>query len=938
MARMHHHSQHHFAVRTDYERAVISRLGVQLLRAMAALALCLPVAAAPTPAPGERLPAGISKITSVEGVDEYRLSNGMQLLLIPDDSKPSTTVNMTYKVGSRHENYGETGMAHLLEHLLFKGTPTTQNLLGEFSKRGLRANGSTWLDRTNYFASFSANDANLQWYLSWPADAMQNSNIARKDLDTEMTVVRNEMERGENSAGRILFERVMAAAYQWHNYGKNTIGARSDVEGVDIGRLQNFYRAHYRPDNAALIVSGKFDQPKVLTLVDQYFGKLRNPKASLPKLYTLDPAQDGERSVSVRRVGGTPSLYALYHVPPGAHPDYAAVSALTVVLGDTPSGRLHRLLVEKQPPLAAEAFAFSQALHDPGFAIFGLSLGPDQALEPARTALLATVEGVVTEPVTAEELERAKRKLAKDWDLSFTNPEQVGVALSEFIALGDWRLYFRNRDVVRALTLEDLNRVARSYLLRDNRTLGSYLPTDTPQRAPAPANVDVAALLKGYAGDAAASQAEAFDATPTNIDRRSQAGALPVGLQTVLLAKGARGRLVNGALLLQFGDERSLLGQSDVASAVAAMLDKGTTSLSRNQIQDKLDLLRAELGFSGDATGLRVGLRSTRENLPALIALMGDMLRNPAFPPDALEEYKRQVLSSLETQRKEPEAILETELARYGNPYPSGDVRYAPSFDEMERSTRSLTVEQLKAFHSRFFGAQFGQVALVGDMESAEVRRALETALGDWRSPSPYTRVPNPWVAVKPARLVFKTPDKQNATMQVEQALALADSHVDYAALMLANHMLGAGGSSRLWLRIREKGGLSYDVGSSISWSQHEPNSGWRASAIFAPQNRAAVESAFKEEIAKALKTGFTAQELAQGRAGLLNYRRLARAQDDSLANSLASNLRLQRTLAVSQKVDEQIATLTLEQVNAALRKYLQPDQFVYGFAGDFKD
>ncbi len=207
------------------------------------------------------------------------LPNGLQVLLAPDDSKPTTTVNLTVRVGSRHEGYGETGMAHLLEHMVFKGTPTTRNAWAEFSKRGLRANGSTWVDRTNYYASFAANDANLRWYLGWEADAMVNSFVARRDLDTEMTVVRNEMEMGENSPGRILFEKTMSAMYQWHNYGKSTIGARADVENVDIGRLQAFYRTYYQPDNATLIVSGQFDPAKVLDWIQQSFGRIAEAQA-----------------------------------------------------------------------------------------------------------------------------------------------------------------------------------------------------------------------------------------------------------------------------------------------------------------------------------------------------------------------------------------------------------------------------------------------------------------------------------------------------------------------------------------------------------------------------------------------------------------------------------------------------------------------------------
>jgi zinc protease len=281
---------------------------------------------------------------------------------------------------------------------------------------------------------------------------------------------------------------------------------------------------------------------------------------------------------------------------------------------------------------------------------------------------------------------------------------------------------------------------------------------------------------------------------------------------------------------------------------------------------------------------------------------------------------------------------VQTEMGRYGNPYPKGDVRYAATFDEMVESTRSLTAEQLQAFHRKFYGAQFAEAAFVGDLDASQTQAALSSAFGGWNSASNYTRVPNPFITVKPTRLVFKTPDKQNAYMQVEQAVRLSDNDPDYALLTLANFMLGQGGSSRLWVRIREKGGLSYDVRSGVNWNNYEPNSAWSASAIFAPQNRSKVEAAFKEELDRLLKDGFTEKELTDAKQSLLNFRRLSRAQDGNLAGGLASNLKLGRTFAIAQKVDDEIAAATLAQVSAAVRKHLQPGTFVFGFGGDFKD
>jgi zinc protease len=885
------------------------------------------------------LPAGVTQVVAVEGITEYRLSNGLQVLLVPDDAKPTTTVNVTYRVGSRHENYGETGMAHLLEHLIFKGTPTTRNVLGEISKRGMRANGTTWFDRTNYFASFAANDEQLRWYLSWQADAMVNSFIAKADLDTEMTVVRNEMESGENNPFRVLLQKAMASMYQWHNYGKSTIGARSDVENVDIGRLQAFYRQHYQPDNATLTVAGKFDPAKVLQWVAESFGSIPKPARALQPTYTIDPAQDGETTVTVRRVGGTPLLLAGFHVPAGANRDFAALSLLSQVMGTAPAGRLHKRLTEKQ--LAAATFGFAWGLAEPGPLFLGAQLSPGQDVDKARAELLAAIEALATEPVTAEELERVRKQWLNAWELGFTDPERVGVALSDAISRGDWRLFFLDRNHVRAVTVEDMNRVASQYLKRDNRTVATYLPVTQTDRAPAPARVDLAAALKDFRGDAAAAQVESFDPTPENLDARTQLSTLPSGLKVALLSKGARGGVVHARLALRFGDVQTLQGLSTVSALGASLVDKGGAGLTRQQIRDRLDALRAQVAVGASDQGWSVNITTVRQHLPEVVKLVGRLLREPSFPAEALEEVRRQALSALEQGRKEPGAVVADVLARHGNPYPRGDLRHAPSFDEREQDLKAVTVVQLRDFHSRFLSAAHGQFSAVGDFDAAALREALVTALGDWKQPStgavPYMRAPQPLNAIKPERFVVLTPDKQRANLQAQLALPLNDQDADHPAVLVGNFILGGNPASRLWARVREKEGLSYDVRSFIGWNPVGRNSTWTATAIFAPENHSKVETAVKGEIARVLREGVSAQELAQAQQALLNQRRLSRAQDPVVAGGWQFNLEHGRTFAQSRKLDDQIAALTVEQVNAALRRHLDPGRIVWAWAGDFK-
>jgi zinc protease len=885
------------------------------------------------------LPPGVQRAATVEGITEYHLANGLQVLLAPDDSKPSTTVNVTYRVGSRHESYGETGMAHLLEHMLFKGTPTTRNVWGEFTRRGLRANGSTSFDRTNYFASWSASDENLRWYLAWQADAMVNSTILRSDLDSEMTVVRNEMEQGENSPGRTLLYQVMSSMYQWHNHGKAIIGARSDVENVDIPRLQAFYRRYYQPDNATLIVSGRFDEARTLGWIAQFFGPIPRPARTLQPTYTLDPPQDGERTIMLRRVGGNPLVNVAYHITSGSHPDFAAAQVLARVVGDGPGSRLHERLVQRQ--LAASAFGFAWGLEEPGPLFFGIQLAPGQDVEKARAEMLAALDDVVKQPVTAAELERARTRLLNDWDSGYADPETVGVLLSGAIGLGDWRLFFLDRDRLRAVTLADVQRVAAERLRRDNRTIGTYVPTATPERAPAPQRVDVAAMVKDYKGDARAAAVAAFDPTPANLDARTVSAQLASGLKVALLPKPARGNVVQARLRLAMGDERSLTGRAEENALLAAMLDKGGAGLTRQQIRDRFDQLRAEVAFAAHEQGVQVSIETRRDQLPEVLSLVGRLLREPALPVDGLQELQRQREAQIAAQRNEPDAVSSKALARHGNPYARGDLRYVPTFDEQLQDLRAVTVDSLRAYHRRFYSAAHGEFSAVGDFDAAAVRQALETALADWRTPADgpqaYARVPRPYVAPPPQRLQLATPDKQNAFVRVSLPLPLKELDADFPALLLVNEIFSGGGGSRLWDRMRERDGLSYGVNSAILWNPYEPHSRYAVAGIFAPQNLSRMEAALREEIERARRDGFTASELEQARNGLMNTRRLSRAQDAGLAGALLRNAELGRTFSVSQQVDDAIARLTLDEVNAALRRHLDPSRWSVAWAGDFK-
>lgn len=878
----------------------------------------------------------VDKITAVEGISEYRLKNGLTVLLFPDPSKETVTVNMTYKVGSKHENYGETGMAHLLEHLMFKGTKKHPDIPAELSAHGAKPNGTTWVDRTNYYETFAATDDNIDWALGLEADRMVNSFIAKDDLDSEMTVVRNEFERTENSPVRVLMQRMMATAFVWHNNGKPTIGARSDIENVSIERLQAFYQRYYQPDNAVLTVAGKFDEQAMLKRVTKFFGKLRAPKRTLPTLYTTEPAQDGENNVVVRRVGDIQWYASAYHIPAGSHPDYAALEVLVQIMGDTPRGRLHKELVEQK--LAVATFAFPFELQDPGVLFMAAQVEKDADIEKTRKAFLNIAEGAAAEPFTEQEVERAKSNLHKGYELAFNSSERIAILLSEYIGMGDWRLLFLTRDRIQAVTTADVQRVAQAYLRRNNRTEGQFIPSETPDRVDIPIDTDIAAMLEGYTGREAIAQGEAFDPSFDNIAARTQVHSFGKGFDVALLPKKTRGESVVLQLSMQFGELATLRNQAITGELVGSMLLRGTDKLSREALQDRFDALKARVEVNGSVEGAVATIETNKENLAAVIVLLAEILQQPAFDGKEFEQLKTTIIAGLEASRQEPQSIVSREMGRFYNPYEASHPYYQASVDEEIAALKKAKVDQLRPFHKRFYGSDHMQIAVVGDFDETGILQALQQHFAKWRSGEPYESIPQPYQALTPIDKTVDTPDKENAAIVAMLPIPVGNNDQDAVALEVGTYIYGGGFlNSRLATRLRQKDGLSYGTGAWVDMSDEESRGRFGAYAIYAPQNIAAVEAGIKEELKRLLQSGITDEELSEAKSGMLQNARMSRTENSTLAGFWVANLYLDRSEQWHKAREQKLENMTKEQVLVALKKHIDPSLLSFVKAADLE-
>ena len=897
-----------------------------------------PVRAASAPAPAQA-PAAAVFVRELGGIQEYRLANGLQILLFPDESQSTTSVNITYRVGSRFEGQGEFGMAHLLEHLQFKGTPSHRDIPDEFARRGVRYNGTTTVDRTNYVAGFNANDETLAWTLALEADRMRNSFIARADLDKEMSVVRNEFERGENDPVSVLGKRVTSAAYTWHAYGHVPIGPRSDIENVPIANLQAFYHRWYRPDNATLLIAGRFDRDAALRQIARDFGPIARPAEAMTQPYTVEPAQDGERSVIVRRVGGQPVIEAYYHVPALAHPDTAAILVYEMLMSLQPSGHLYQGLVASRQALGVGMVGLGG--HDPGGARAMAVLPPAGDVDRVQQRLLDMVEGRAAVVFTEADIERVRELALASYRQEMKDPQGLIQQLSDVVGAGDWRLLFVLMDELPKVTLADVERVRAAYFRPANRTLGRYLPTQNVERVEIPAAPPLDQRLAGLKAPPSVVDGETFVPTIPALAERTRRVTLPSGIVLQTLNKQTRGDAVSATIALNWASQRETVPLRGT-TMVAELMGEGSTTKSRQQLQDTLVKLHAGLTINSGNQFARINIMAERDSLVPVLKLVFDVLRHPAFPADSVGRLRSAHLASIEASRKDLGTMMSQASRDHVNAVRGaklGEPAYSASLDDELNEYRDTTLDDVRGFYDRYWSANQACVAVVGAVPDG-VAEVVEQGLGDWKKPGapPYEPYEPRYADLGGLRFDVQVDDKTSASLRMWHGLALNRDDPDYAPLLLAVHILGGGGlESRLNTRVRRELGLSYGASALLAADFHGNDGGVAIDATFAPQNRDKVIAAIDGELAAFGKDGPTEAELARAKHDILEGFQQSRASDGELANTLNLFASLDRDWAWQGARDAALEHVTLAQVDEAWRRLMKDRRFMVTTGGDFK-
>ncbi len=894
---------------------------------------------------------GFKNIREMGGIEEYLLEeNGLTVLLMEDHSAPVATFMVTYLVGSRNEVTGTTGATHILEHLMFKGTkkfnkddqtdPTRllQNV-------GALINATTWYDRTNYYANLPID--HLEMTIEIEADRMRNLLLHDEDRQSEMTVVRNEFERGENDPVRSLLKEIYQAAFVAHPYHHSTIGWRSDIEKVAIEKLRQFYDTFYWPNNAIVSVIGDFQKKEVLETIMQYYGTIPSSPLPIPEMYTEEPEQRGPRRVTLKRNGQLGVVSIAHKIPKGLHEDTFALSVLERILSSGKNSRFYKLLMDKG--LAVNVFLWNFPFHDPGLFAPFIFMTPGTSHESVENIILEEYENIKTNGVGQEEVDRAISQIQADTAYARDGSFSIASVLNETIAMGDWTFYFRYSEKVAKVTPADVRRVAETYLVEDHSTTGYFIPEipgggsqgDARPQQFSPGN----SVL--YYRNAGISTGTALAAAAVKTREAKTGAASASTANTPSYSTGIVQNRIHGIDVISMktevqdvvtivgslpaGDVFSPQRNSAIADLTGNMLDKGTMQTGKFELAEKLERVGASLNFSVGPHRLSISGKCLKKDLPLLANLLAEQLREPAFDAEELEKLKKLRTGELKQLLEDPNHQASDALARLV--FPQGHPNHHPSVEEVIKDLESVTVEDLRAFHQSVYGPKSMILVAVGDLQTDVLHATIKSAFKKW---SGGIKIPSYERAGKHNRGHEETVhmvDKPSVSVRLAMASDLQKNDPDYLDLMMGTYILGGNFSARLMQTVRDEEGLTYGISSRLSNDLYSDGL-WRISATFAPQLLEKGLASTHKQLNLWYEEGVTEEELKAKKTTLIGSYKVRLANTGGMAGRIHSFAQMGRPVSYLDQYPKDLEALQLKFVNAAIKRYLNPKDMITVMAG----
>ena len=889
-----------------------------------------------------QLPAGIEPVQTLDGIEEYRLkSNGLSILLMPNEGLPVATVMVTYKVGSRNEVTGTTGATHILEHMMFKGTERFNSVDGnEYSSQmeriGARSNATTWFDRTNYYATMPSEYVPMTIELE--ADRMRGLLIRQEDLDSEMTVVRNEYERGENSPVSTLIKELFASAYIAHPYGHPTIGWHSDIENTTPQKLREFYDTFFWPENAVLTVIGGFDKEATLAAIATHYGAVPPAPHPIPTVETTEPEQIGPRRVTIQRAGQVGVVMIGYKVAEGRHEDWAALSVLQQSLGADKTGRLYRALEDNGK--ASATFTYAPQLNDPGLFIFGAYLTPEATHAEVEAIILDEIESLISGGVDKDELARAKSVIHASTVYGRDGPYAIADQINDAIAMGDWSTYIRLPQAIQAVSTDTLQQVAAKYFVEQRSTTGWFVPqvmnslTAQTNSIAGPRYYRDPTLF-GPLNHSADTDQDPHSKHGSNsesiVDFSSHMQRAQIGGIELIAIDMPIDNVVSFVGSIAAGDSLSPSDAPMRASLTAAMLDKGTTRQDRFQIAEKLDTLGADIGFSSGAQNLNFAGKFLRADAGSVLDILADQLRNPAFDPQVLENLKHRQKAGLLQAIDNPDYRASAQLSR--KLYPIDHINYSTPIQELLNDLENTSVEDLASFHKAHYGAESMTLIFTGDIDFEQLKAAVGNAFEGWNAGSKSPPLDTTQLANDEQNERIYIEDKTSVAVRFGYNTKLQRTDDDYLPFMVGNYILGGSFHSRLMTEVRKNRGLTYSIRTGHEGDILTPGN-WVLSASFAPSMLNDGLAAAHEVVQKWHDQGVSEEEVRAAIETLTGSYLVGLSTTSSVAGQVHSFMQRGFAPDYIDTYPLRVRQLTAQDVNQAIKKYFDPTKLTEVVAG----
>ena len=865
---------------------------------------------------------GFEFVKESGGIKEYTMtSNGLRVLLKQDNTAPVATFMVTYEVGSRNEAIGYTGSTHLLEHLMFKGsrkfnTKKGNSVFQTLQSLGARMNATTWLDRTNYFAVLPSE--HLETLIEIEADRMRNAYIKEEDRQSEMTVVRNEFERGQNSPSGVLDENIWATAYQAHPYHHSTIGWKEDIENVSIERLREFYDTFYWPNNATAIAIGDFTEKEALSMIKKHFGKIRKSTKPIPEVYTAEPKQEGIRTITLKRAGQQGIVGVAHKTPAATHPDAPAFMVLSSILSSGKNSRFYKNITDKG--LTTSVYIWDSLFRDPGLFTVYANLSPDVDHKTVEKAVVDEYEKIKKDGVSDEEVKNAQTQLIASMKFRQDGSYAIASGLNEAIASGDWTLYTTYDEKIGTVTKEDVQRIVKEYFKEDLSTIGYFIPLGAggQNKKLATSAKDLEKMkLKHYSEEEELLSSKVVDSEPVE------------GIRLLTLKRGSGVVTLTGSML---GGDIYASGNARTADMVAAMLDQGTTNMTKFEISAKLESAGARLGFFNGQARVGFSGKFLSEDTKMVFDLLADQLKNPLFAEEDLNKVKKRQVANYKRSKESTRGNATNNMLKafYGTGHQNSPTDPDKAIEEIKK----ITPKNLKDFHLKNYGAGTMVIVAVGDVDHNSLESLIKEGFGGWKK-SPLKEKKETGTANKASDKVYVTmQDKTSTDFLVGTALGIDRYHPDYLPLYVATHTLGGNFSARLMQTVRVKEGLTYGINSSMRGFGNGNDGYWMVGGTFSPKLLSKGESSTLREIKKWAEEGITQKELDITKSTLTGGFQVGFDSTGGLAGGILDAIIVHGDLTYLDGYPERIKAITLDEANTAISKYIFFDDLYQVAAG----